>query len=143
MYWYLSDYAYANSGNFPSLENSDSSPIGELFPDYCPDGGELAGLSGDKEKVIELLKLSKNLPHEATSWHLVSGLTTNSNPRLALLWEKSDRIYASSRRWPEGGHAVLLVDGTITNVPKVVWGQFISEQQQLRSVKENVKESKK
>jgi hypothetical protein len=121
-------YAGEHQGNFPYSEKGPYDAIRKLYPEYTPTGIELAGVSGNVENVVRVLR--ENLPFDqsATSWVYVQGLRQDDNTDLAILWESKGGLYANGKRSPSGSHAVLLLGGDVTNVSSVDWAKFLSDQ---------------
>ncbi|HTI99638.1 MAG TPA: hypothetical protein VL527_12210 [Dongiaceae bacterium] len=130
MYYALLNYANDHAGSFPADENAYVA-LTKLYPHYCPTGAELAGLSVDETKTKERLLTGKPLDGSTTSWIYLPGLKSGDDPRIALLWESQEGLRHSGRVSDNQSHAVLLVDGTITNIPGDIWAQFREEQRRL------------
>ena len=133
MYLVLQNYAKDHEGAFPDGADGFVA-LQSLYPDYV-DGRELAGISGDPEKVQQVLSQQKSL-NGVTSWRFIPGLSRDDDSRLAILWEAQSGINADGRRNFNGSRAVLLVGGSITNVAKSSWDGFMNEQASIKSAAE-------
>jgi hypothetical protein len=102
-----------------------------LCPDYIgPTGEQLAGVSGDRTKVREVLKNRGKLTPEITSWVYWPGFTDKDNPLIAIIWERQEGVSGIGTRW--SGHAVGLIDGSTRQIPPESWPAFLAEQERLR-----------
>lgn len=131
MYLVLLNYSTDHKGWFPNSTNGPLIALQSLYPDYCPIGTELAGISGDVQAVVGSLQGGKTLDERVTSWRYVPGLRSDDAPHLAVLWEAKPGLYPDGKRNSFGGHAVLLISGDITNVPASDWEKFLKHQEQL------------
>ena len=128
----LLSYAMEHNGRFPYSENGPHAALEKLYPDFAPSGRELAGISGNIRSVKLALEKKLGLGTNLTSWVYHQGLTINDHGTIAILWESRAGLYANGRRNSFGGRAVLLIDGTITNVSENDWPSFIRKQARLR-----------
>jgi hypothetical protein len=121
----LANYAHDHGGALPAT-------LDELYPAYSTPGVELAGLSGNVQKVTNALQ--RGIPiSNITSWVYVPGLTVSDDPNIAVLWESEPGISASGKRRIRQSRAVLLLGSDISNVPMSAWRSFQLQQQQLRA----------
>ena len=128
----LLTYAAEHDGRFPYSENGPYAALEKLYPDFAPSGRELAGISGNIRSVNLALEKKLGLGTNLTSWVYHQGLTVNDHGKIAILWESRAGLYANGRRNSFGGRAILLIDGTITNVSEKDWPSFIREQARQR-----------
>lgn len=128
MHLVLATYAHEHEGWFPDSTNGPMAALQLLYPDYCPVGRELAGVSGDVEAVVRALRDGKPLGEDVSSWRYITGLREDDDPKLALLWEARSGLHANGRRSRHGSRAVLLLGGEITNVVESDWAAFMDEQ---------------
>lgn len=70
----LLSYSQDNQGWFPDVSSGSLAALQSLYPVYCPDGSELAGISGDTQSVVSTLRAGKPLDDSLTSWRYVPGL---------------------------------------------------------------------
>ena len=131
MYAELETYAADHFGKFPDSEEGPYAALQKLYPEYSS-AGELAGVSGRISDVKSALLQGAPLSQSLSSWVYVPGLEQTDAGNVAMLWESKAGFYANGRRNFFGGHAVLLVDGRVTNVSAVAWSGFLSQQEQLR-----------
>jgi hypothetical protein len=135
----LQNYAVDHSGWFPDGKNSHDALV-HLFPDYCPFGLELAGLSGDIQKLTNALQMGESISN-LTSWVYVPGLREDDDSRLAILWESRPGLSAGGRLVSGGQRPVLLLNRDITNVPAVHWEDFLKQQELLRNAVQTNRET--
>jgi hypothetical protein len=128
----LNNYANDHNGQYPKSEVDGYAALQQLYPEYCPSAWELAGVSGDAHRVARVLEMGGKIDGTVTSWIYVPGLRQDDDQRLAILWESKAGLYASGKRNPSGGRAVLLVGSDITNVSAANWTNFLAEQGTLR-----------
>jgi hypothetical protein len=131
MYFALLNYANDHQGRFPQSGVSAYDALQKLYPDYCPSGKELSGLSGNVNFVAASLKAGKPLTDKITSWVYVQGLKDNDDPNLAILWDSQAGLFSDGKKDPSGGHAVLFLSGKIKQVPVSDWTNFLEQQKQL------------
>ena len=81
--------------------------------------------------VAQMLDRGELLDPETCGWNYVEGLRLDSNPKLALFWDK-EGLNEMGRRLSEGGHYVSFVGGPSYNyVPASRWDSFLEEQRRL------------
>jgi hypothetical protein len=127
----LLTYSEDHQGWFPEASSGPLAALQSLYPVYCPDGSELAGISGDVESVVKTLRAGKPLDEDLTSWRYVPGLRNDDDPNLALLWANRPGLNANGSRNILRRRPVLLISGDITNVLENDWAAFKKEQQAL------------
>lgn len=135
MYFALMTYASDHNGKFPDDSTDNYSALRKLYPQYVKKPMELAGVSGNAQKMERALKEGVALNNSCTSWVYVPGLTTNDDPRIAILWESKEGLFPNGKRNKFGGRAVLLLGGVITNVPSDAWSDFLKNQSELRNLR--------
>ena len=124
-------YAGDHQGWFPTSEENGYVALQKLYGDYCPTGAELAGISGNKDDVVEALSEGRELDATLSSWVYIPGYRLGDPAMAALVWETLPGLYPDGRRNTFGGRAVLLLDGSITNIPSSCWDEFVEFQDQL------------
>src|SRR2546422_802651 len=77
----LQNYASDHDGWFPNADDPYSA-LAKLYPAYSASGYELAGLSGNIERVTNALQIGHSISN-LTSWTYVPGLRQDDDPRLA------------------------------------------------------------
>lgn len=127
----LLTYSQDHQGWFPEVSSGSLAALQSLYPVYCPDGSELAGISGDVHSVVKTLRAGKPLDESLTSWRYVPGLHHDDDPNLAILWETKPGLNANGSRNFLRSQPVLLIGGDITNVLENDWTAFKKEQQAL------------
>lgn len=130
-------YAHDHQGWLPNSEKGALDGLQKLYPEYCPSGRELAGLSGDIDGVVRNLQSGQPLTEKLTSWVYVPGLKDTDNPNLAVLWEAKAGIHPNGKRDPTGARVVILLGGDITNISAADWEGFLKKQEQLRAAGTN------
>jgi hypothetical protein len=132
----LLNYAHEHEGWFPRGADGAMASLRLLYPDYCPVGGELAGLSGNVDATLRVLRAGDPLTESISSWRYRPGLRVDDDPRLAVLWEDQYGLRANGVRTLSRSRAVLLVNGDITNVIESAWEGFVSGQMALKTAAE-------
>lgn len=132
LYGSLLAYAGEHNGWFPISAKGSYDALQQLYDSYCPSGIELAGVSGNVDAVTDALRKGKSLDASLTSWVYEPGFRMGDPSNIAILWESKAGLYYDGRRNDFGGHAVLLINGDITNVPAAVWAGFLKQQEELR-----------
>ncbi len=89
-------------------------------------------MSGNVDAVTDALRKGKLLDASLTSWVYVPRFRTGDPENVAILWESKPGLYYDGRRNDFGGHAVLLLNGDITNIPAADWAGFLKRQEELR-----------
>ena len=125
-------YAKDHDGWFPNSSSNALAALSSLYPEYSTNPNSLAGISGDREKVYQLLRSGQALSEAACSWVYIQGLRLDDDNRLALLWDRSSGIDAVGRRSPKGGRAVGFVDGHYSQIAEDEWEAFLQQQEELR-----------
>ena len=132
LYSELRQYAAEHGGFFPSGPGGDATALGQLFPVYSARGKELAGLTGDINLAMRILKSGKQLTTNQTSWVYVEGLRSTDNQQVALFWEREPGVLPTGQRVQGVGHTVMLLSGQVTNIADADWSTFLDTQQSMR-----------
>jgi hypothetical protein len=123
----LREYAEAHRGRFPSGEATPEASLSLLGRQYA----YLLPRRGVPTEVVErMLDQGQLLNPETCGWNYVEGLRLDSNPKLALFWDK-EGLSEIGARLPEGGHLVHFVDSAYEYVPASRWDGFLEEQRRL------------
>jgi hypothetical protein len=77
-----------------------------------------------------MLERGELLGPETCGWNYVEGLSLDSNPKLALFWDK-EGLSEIGARLPEGGHFVSYINLPYEYVPASKWNSFLAEQRRL------------
>jgi hypothetical protein len=125
----LQNYASDHSGWLPSGDDPFAA-LSKLFPDYCAPGDELAGLSGNIPKTVKSLEAGRSIS-DYTSWVYISGLRTDDDLRIAVLWESASGICQNGAPTSNNSRPVLLLNRAITNISADIWPEFLKEQEEL------------
>ncbi len=135
-------YAEAHGGNFPSGQatpEASLSLLGRQFAYLLP-RRDVA-----QDVVEQMLNRGELLDPDTCGWNYVEGLRVDSNPKLALFWDK-EGLDEMGGRLSDGGHLVSTVGGWSEYVPASRWNTFLNEQQKLlaeeRSPNRNAMEAK-
>lgn len=123
----LSEYVEAHGGKFPSGEATPEASLSLLGRQYAY---LLPHRSVRTEVVEQMLDQGKLLTPETCGWNYVEGLHRDSNPKLALFWDK-EGLSEIGGRLPAGGHWVTFTDGAQEYVPESQWDGFLEEQCRL------------
>jgi hypothetical protein len=127
----LMNYAADNGGAFPAGDDSYAA-FAKLYPDYSDVGAELAGLSGSIHAVTNSLVRGVSISN-LTSWVYIPGLQEGDDMRIAILWESMPGLTQAGRTSSQRTRPVLLLDGSITNVPLANWEVFLECQARFRA----------
>jgi hypothetical protein len=123
----LHEYAEAHGGKFPSGEATPEASLSLLGRQYAY---LLPRRSVPAEVVEQMLARGQLLGPETCGWNYVEGLRLDSNPKLALFWDK-EGLDEIGGRLPEGGHFVSRIDWPYEYVPASRWDGFREEQRRL------------
>jgi hypothetical protein len=127
----LRTYASEHDGAYPDGTNSYRA-LAELHPRYLADSTEmLAGLSGDRHRVVQEVKAGRPIGSNECSWVYFPGLHTSDNPKLMLIYERTSGVRFDGMRKP--GRAVGFVDNQFAQIPDEKWNSFVAEQEKLRA----------
>lgn len=126
--WFaLREYAEAHEGRFPAGEATPEASLSLL-------GRQYAYLLPRRDVPVEVVERlpdeGRLLGPETCGWNYVEGLRLDSNPKLALFWDK-EGLNEIGGRPPEGGHYVSFIDSAYEYVPEPQWKQFLNEQRRL------------
>jgi hypothetical protein len=125
----LSEYAQSHGGRFPDSGGSGAS-LGLLAADF-PQWSIIAGKGRLAEAAERYYRTNGTLSDELSNWHYVPGLTEDSDPRLALFWDKTGLSHAGMRQKPVR-YEVSFVDGGGRLVDEAEWPSFLEGQRKLR-----------
>jgi hypothetical protein len=136
--WFaLREYAEVHGGKFPSGEATPEASLSLLGRQYA----YLLPRRGVPTEVVEqMLDRGQLLDPETCGWNYVEGLRLDSNPELALFWDK-EGLNEMGERLPEGGHYVSFVGWPCNYIPASRWDSFLEEQRKLLA-KEKAKTEK-
>jgi hypothetical protein len=136
----LREYAEKHGGAFPSGEATPEASI-SLVHSLDEDGYEYAYLlhrrDVPEDVVRQMLKRGELLGPDTCGWNYVEGLRLDSDPRLALFWDK-EGLGHNGERLSEGGHIVTFVGGMSEYIPGERWDSFLEKQHKLLA-EENAK----
>jgi len=126
--WFgLLGYAETHDGWFPRGEATPEASLGLIGADHfytlCPRAGSV-------ELVRDILQRGDRLTPETCGWNYVEGLRKDSNPALALFWDK-EGLGHNGQRLSGGGHVVTFVNGTREHIPAAAWSRFLEKQRKL------------
>ena len=99
LYGSLLAYAAAHKGWFPESGNDPFVALQLLYSEYCPTGRELAGVSGDVQKVVTALQKGEKLDSTLTSWVYVPGLRRDDPRDIAIVWESEPGLNMPVASW--------------------------------------------
>jgi hypothetical protein len=147
--WFLGDalraYAEDHSGWYPILntnridslivvQNINTNRIDSLMvlaPKYLSDPRVLAGLSGNRNKILEGFRENRLIKDSDSSIQYRSGLRDDDNPKLALFWDNTIGINVSGRRMKLKARNVYFVNGEFKLVMVSEWKAFLEQQGKL------------
>ena len=125
-------YSIDHSGWYPRNLGSYADSLRELYPKYSVNPELLAGLSGDRQNVKEILtKRPTSFTTNDTSWIYIPGFREDDMPPVAILWDKRGDLRWNASRG--NGHAVGMSDGSHRQVFRHEWPTFEEEQTKLRA----------
>jgi hypothetical protein len=130
------EYADAHGGNYPEGEDSAEAlsqlaTLGEWPETWW---GQLAGKAISDEEAIQCVKQHGRLTEEFCSWHYVPGLRSDSDPGLALFWDKTGLAHNGMRQNPVR-YEVMFVGGFSKMISESEWPKFLKRQEELRTSK--------
>jgi hypothetical protein len=129
----LYEYAGQHGGAFPSGEATPEASM-SLVHSLDSYGYEYAYVlrrrDVPEDVVREILKRGELLGPDTCGWNYVEGLRVDSNPRLALFWDK-EGLGHNGERLSAGGHIVMFVGGISEYIPEAEWDSFLEEQGKL------------
>ena len=88
-----------------------------------------------EDVVRQMLQRGQLLDSETCGWNYVEGLRKDSNPKLALFWDK-EGLGHNGERLSDGGHIVTFVSGSREHVPAARWDAFLAQQRRLPEAEE-------
>lgn len=125
-------YSQDHQGWFPRNTNSYADCLLELYPKYLSNPDLLAGISGDRKKMRDLvIGKPTSLGTNETSWVYIPGFRNDDSPPVAILWENREGLQFNGKR--RSGHAVGMSDGSHRQVLRNQWQGFSQEQAKLRA----------
>jgi len=135
IYQALVDYADKHGGAFPAGEATPEASLSLLHSGSVLMGDSayyLAGKTRSEARAKAILDSGRLLGPDTCGWNYVEGLRIDSNPDLALFWDKEGLGHVSERL-RGGGHIVRFVGGRIEHIPASRWNAFIQQQRELRA----------
>jgi hypothetical protein len=130
----LQAYAYDHNGWFPKEGKTPLESLQLLYPRYIgPDANLLSGISGDRKTVNEIIQQGGHITAEYSSWIYFSGLRSDDDPAIALIYERQPGVQFNGIKSKGGGHVVGFVDGNFKQIPDGKWETFLEEQSSLRN----------
>ncbi len=125
----LLEYAGEHGGRFPDAGGSAASLA---LVAGAPGGWDLVvGKGGSAEAAESYYRAHGTLPDEFSTWHYVPGLGEDSNPGLALFWDKTGLSHNGMRQNPVR-YEVSFVDGGNRLIDEADWPEFLETQRRLR-----------
>lgn len=131
--WFaLQEYAQKHDGAFPTGEATPEASI-SLIQSLHP-SDEYAYMLHRRDVPIDvvqqILKRGELLGPDTCGWNYVEGLRLDSNPRLALFWDK-EGLGHNGERLSGGGHVVTFVSSIREHITAADWDGFLEEQRKL------------
>jgi hypothetical protein len=132
LYFALLEYAEKHDKAFPSGEATPEASLSLIhtLEGYSPCGYLLHHREVPEELVDAMLLQGRLLGPETCGWNYVEGLRSDSNPELALFWDK-EGLTEMGMRLPEGGHWVTFVNGSLETISESQWADFMANQKKL------------
>ncbi len=126
--WFaLQEYAQQHGGKFPYGQASPEASLSLLGPKY---GYLLRRRDVPLDVVQQMLDSGELLGPETCGYNYTEGLCLDSNPKLALFWDK-EGLSEMGRRFSTGGHIVAFVGADWQHIPDAIFGDFLDQQQRL------------
>src|SRR5690606_4682284 len=135
-YFTLAEYAAAHGGKFPASDRGWADALLLLAADENDDSWIpwFVGVDDDGSLYREALLSGKDIPESQASRIYVQGLTKDSPPEAALLFDRHSVKGGDHHRGLPGRpelREVLLVDGSFRTIPDKDWAAFACEQIKL------------
>jgi hypothetical protein len=132
LYLTLQNYAEKYDGAFPSGEATPEASLSliQTLEDIHDFGYLLRRRDVPVERVSEILKRGELLGPDTCGWNYVEGLHRDSNPELALFWDK-EGLSEIGMRLGGGGHNVTFVSCQCLHIPESEWNDFMENQKRL------------
>lgn len=129
----LMQYASAHQGRFPHHSRGYGNALLLVDEGYF---SVLTGPGYDAAPLREAQRAGKELPEEECGRVYIQGLTQNSNPQIALLFDKlptpgGDHCHLPVRLWAPPGREVWLVGMNHIFVQESQWPEFTENQVEL------------
>ena len=126
--WFaLQEYAQQHGGKFPCGQASPEASLSLLGPNY---GYLLRRRDVPLDVVQQMLDSGELLGPETCGYNYVEGLCINSNPKLALFWDK-EGLSEMGERLTAGGHLVTYVGADCQYISEAEFGDFLDQQRKL------------
>jgi hypothetical protein len=126
----LCEYADKHGGTFPAGEATPEASLSLIRTVEPRCGYLLRRRDVSKEFVDDKLQRGELLGPETCGWNYVEGLRRNSNPELALFWDK-EGLNEMGGRLQGGGHWVTFVCGETKTIAESEWDDFMANQKKL------------
>ena len=133
LYFALREYAEKHDGKFPSGESTPEASLSLIhsLDEYGSGCAILLHRRDVSEEVVQqMLNRGQLLDAKTCGWNYVEGLRLDSNPKLALFWDK-EGLDEMGLRLSGGGHMVTFVHGFSEQIPASDWDQFLEKQRKL------------
>lgn len=127
LYFALMEYAQEHGGEFPSGQATPEASL-SLIGAKC--AYLLRRRDVPEEDVQQILENGDLLSPETCGWNYVEGLRLDSNPELALFWDKEGLSEVGSQL-PDGGHMVTFINSPYVYISASRWDGFLNEQRRL------------
>lgn len=132
---YLALYTYAEKHGkaFPSGEATPEASISLIhtLEEHSPYASQLLHRRDVPKELLDQIFQRGELPGPDTcGWNYVEGLRLDSNPELALFWDK-EGLSEVGMRLSGGGHMVTFVSGNSEQIPESQWADFMANQKKL------------
>jgi hypothetical protein len=135
LWFVLVEYGEKHGGAFPSGQATPEASL-SLVHSLDPSGSEYSSLLHRRDVsadvVRQILQGGQLLGPNTCGWEYVEGLRLDSNPSLALFWDK-EGLGHNGERLSGGGHVVTFVDGRTEHIPAARWQGFLAQQRVLRT----------
>jgi hypothetical protein len=131
----LKQYALDHQGRFPYCTNGYGDALLLLTNEMGNAWGSCTGPGYDSAVFAEAARTGRHIPEKACGRVYVQGLSDTSNPKIAVLFDKTaappDHCHFPRRLWWGSARDVCFVDGSWRSVPVEEWPGFARSQIEL------------
>ena len=131
----LISYALEHDGKYPFVEDGPAASLALLIPKYAP-LEIVCGKTVDPDEAREYYDRHGTLTSELCGWHCQSGLTTNDNNGIAILWDEVPLAH-NGQRTRKRYREVIFLGYSRRSIPESEWQDFLNEQNAFLEEKRN------
>ena len=131
----LLQYAYEHDGRFPYHTNGYGEALLLMTNEMGPFWAGFTGPGYDGGVFAEAARTGSHIPEQACGRVYVQGLSTNNDPKIAILFDKvaapADHCHFPRRLWAGYVREVCFIAGDWRTVPVAEWPEFARQQIEL------------